>query len=253
MLNRIINKNVESFDVSEKEIENIATRSEGMSLSDIAQIMDLALRAGIRNDQKVDDNILDEALELVRYGEARTDISEDDIKQTAYHEAGHAIIGLYNGNLPNYMSIVSRGDFGGYVATDGLGIHPTKESMLKRICQMLGGRAAELEFGYGLTPGASSDLENATALARKMVCAFGMYPDEIGLAVISADEYIKDEKARNLVNQILSQQLSEARRIIVEKRDVLEELVNALLKSKKKYLTKMDIYSIYNGEELDEG
>lgn len=253
MIKRLVNKNKAAFDISDKEIESLSTRSDGMSLSDIERVFDLALRDSIRNNKLVDDFTIDEALELVRHGEARQNISKEDIKLTAYHEAGHAIIGLHNGDKPNYMSIVSRGGMGGYVYSDGMGNHPTKKRMLERICVMLGGRAAELEFGYGITPSASADLANATELARLMVCCYGMYEEEVGLAVIKAEEYTENEKARALVNKILSEQLLEARRIINEERNALERLVDSLLFSKKKYLTKVDIYNIYIGEKPSEG
>lgn len=248
MIKRLVNKNKAAFAISDKEIESLATRSDGMSLSDIERVVDLALRDSIRNNKLVDDLTIDEAFELVQYGEARQNISKEDIKITAYHEAGHAVIGLHNGDKPNYISIVSRGGMGGYVYTEGIGNHPTKERYLARICIMLGGRAAELEFGYGITPGASTDLAYATDLARLMVCNYGMYEEEVGLAVIKEEEYQVNEKARALVNRILSEQLLEARRIVNEERNAIERLVDALLCSKKKYLTKADIYSIYMGE-----
>lgn len=253
MIKRLVNKNKAAFHISEKEIESLATRSEGMSLSDIERVVDLALRDSIRNNKLVDDFMLDEALELVRHGEARQDISKEDIELIAYHEAGHAIIGLHNGDKPNYISIVSRGEMGGYVSPGEIGSHPTKERLLARICIMLGGRAAELEFGYGITPGASTDLAYATELARLMVCSYGMYEEEVGLAVIKDEEYQTNEKARALVNKILSEQLMEARRIVNEERDAIERLVDSLLCSKKKYLTKADIYNIYMGGKIREG
>jgi cell division protease FtsH len=145
------------------------------------------------------------------------------------------------------MSVVSRGNFNGYVKPENMGEHPTKERMLQRICMSLGGRAAEMECGYGLTPGASSDLKQATTLAKYMVCQYGMYEEEVGLAVISDEELQYNEKARQVINQILSEQLQQARQIVREEKDNLEKLVEAVLASKQKYLTKKDLEELYHG------
>lgn len=103
-------------------------------------------------------------------------------------------------------------------------------------------------FGYGLTCGASSDLKYATNIAADMVCKFGMYEEEIGLAVIGEiklkngeSPYQSDEKAKALINQILSEQLKEAIRIIELNKDAMERLVKAVMESGKKYLTEEEI------------
>lgn len=134
----------------------------------------------------------------------------------------------------------------------------TKKYYLERICSALGGRAAEmvyakekeLEADEGLTHGAAGDLEIATCIAADMVCKYGMYEDEIGLAVIdeiepkaSGIEPKYDEKAKELINRILSEQLKEAIRIIESNKDAMERLVKAVMDNdnKKKYLTKKEI------------
>ena len=104
-------------------------------------------------------------------------------------------------------------------------------------------------YGYGLTAGVSSDLKQATTYVAWMVCEFGMYEEEIGLAVISKDQLHFNEKAEKLINQILSEQLQEAIRIINEKKDALERLAEAVLNSEKKYLTRREIEAAYNGTD----
>ena len=107
-------------------------------------------------------------------------------------------------------------------------------------------------FGYGLTYGPSGDLEYATNIAADMVCKFGMYEEEMGLAVIRRTElktgeadYWYDKKARALINRILSEQLKEAIRIIEMNKDAMERLVKAVMdgenRNKKKYLTGKEI------------
>jgi ATP-dependent Zn protease len=247
ILEKLLSAHRNMFDISEQEVDSITERSAGMSPANIENVIESALREGIRNNCKVDDDMLDDAFERCRYGEENDRDSEKEIRHTAYHEAGHAVVHLHYGNTPSYMSVVSRGNFGGYVKPEKMGEHPTKEKLLQRICMSLGGRAAELECGYGLTPGASSDLQQATNLAKSMVCAYGMYEDEVGLAVISDEELRYNEKAKQVINQILSEQLKQARQIIREERENLERLVEAVLTSKQKYLTKKDLEGLYHG------
>ena len=245
VLNRLIEMHKEMFDISGKEIESIVARSKGLSPADLENVIETALREGIRSGIVIEDGLLDEIFEKCNFGEKFERSSEMEVEHTAYHEAGHAMIELYYGRSPEYMSVVARENFGGYVQPEKIGEHPTKERLLQRICTSLGGRAAELEFGYGLTPGASGDLLSATNLARKMVCEYGMYEEQIGLAVITEEEYQSDAKAKALVNTILKEQLEQARAIINENRDAVIRLVKAVLHSEQKSLTKKDIMKAY--------
>lgn len=252
ILNRLISAHSNMFALTEQEIESILDRSEGMSPAALENIVETALREGIRSDELIDDKMFDDIFEKSKMGEEREIPAEYELKNTAYHEAGHALILLHNGRRPKYMSIVARGTFGGYVKNDNTYVTPSKEFYLQTICMCLGGRAAELEFGYGLTAGASSDIEQATQIAKNMVCRFGMYEDEIGLASISEEELLYHDAAKRLINRILSEQLAQARSIIAEHRDAMERLVAAVMDSGKKYLTEKEIFEAYTGEELSE-
>jgi ATP-dependent Zn protease len=247
ILEKLLNAHKNMFNISEKEVDSLADRSAGKSPANLENVIESALREGIRNNCTVDDDMLDEAFEKSCYGEENDHDSEKEVRHTAYHEAGHAIVHLHYGNTPSYMSVVSRRNFGGYVQWEKLGEHPTKEKLLQLICMSLGGRAAELEFGYGLTPGAASDLKQATDTAKSMVCKYGMYEEEVGLAVISDEELRYNEKAGQVINRILSEQLEQARQIVREERENMEKLVEAVLASKQKYLTKKDLEEIYHG------
>lgn len=248
ILERLVKLHNNMFDITNKELNSIVDRSAGMSPAALENVVETALREGIRSNKKVDDFIFDEVFEKCHYGDVREVDSEDEIKNTAYHEAGHALIYMYYGKKPDYMSIVARGDFGGYVLTTEKTYHPTKEKMLEKICAILGGRAAELEFGYGITPGAASDLKHATLIATKMVCSYGMYEEEVGLAVVSEENLHKYPNAERQVNQILTQQLKIAREIIDKKRDVMERLVHAVMHNEQKYLTQKELLELYYGE-----
>lgn len=249
VLRRLISIHQNMFAVSEDEIRNIAIRSSGMSPSALENVIEAALRDAIRSDTQVDDIILDEAFEKCIYGDAREKKSVAEMRRVACHEAGHALVYMYYGRTPDYMTIVSRGDFGGYVLTTDDKGHPTKEYMLERICAALGGRAAEIEFGYGLTPGASADLETANEIARRMVCRYGMYEEEIGLIIIPEEQVHDYPEAVTLIKKILSEQLKQARYIINKKRKVMEGLMDAVLSSEQKYLTKKELREIYEQEE----
>ncbi len=251
LLEKLIKKQSDKFKISDEELKSIVDRSEGVSPAILEQIIEAALREGIRSGCDIDDDLFDEMFERRTLGEERGDRSQEKIERTAYHEAGHVLIDLYNKRPPAYMSIVARGNHGGYMMPETGERDSTKKYYLERICSALGGRAAEMVFADvlgledGLTHGAACDLEIATRIAADMVCRFGMYEEEIGLAVIGGIELQYDEKAKELINRILSEQLKEAISLIELNKDAMERLVEAVMdkdnKNKKKYLTKEEI------------
>ncbi|MDE6169362.1 MAG: AAA family ATPase, partial [Acetatifactor sp.] len=157
VLEKLIKKQSDMFDVSEEKMESIVDRSERVSPAKLEQVVEADLREGIRSDRIIDDELFDEIFEKCTMGEEKVISSQKEIECTAYHEAGHALIHLYYGEAPSYMSIVARGNHGGYTLTEMEELCPSKEYWLERICAALGGRAAELVFKYGLTSGAASD------------------------------------------------------------------------------------------------
>ena len=229
------------FAVSDEKLESIVDRSARMSPARLEQAVEAALREGIRSGQIIDDDLFDEIFERCGMGEERAVASQKEVACTAYHEAGHALINLYYGDTPSYMSIVARGNYGGYTLTEIREGCPSKKYFLERICAALGGRAAELVFQYGLTSGAAADLRAATGIAADMVCKFGMYEEEIGLAVIGGNGLPYNEKANELINRILSEQMKEAANIIKANRDAMERLVKAVKENGRKYLTGKEI------------
>lgn len=241
LLERNIRKQGDMFDISDEKLDSIVARSERLCPAKLEQAVEAALREGIRSGRVIDDDLFDEIFEQYSMGEEKAVISQKEIESTAYHEAGHVLIHLYYGEAPNYMSIVARGNHGGYTQTEIEEGCPSKEYLLEKICAVLGGRAAELVFKYGLTSGASSDLAAATYIARCMVCELGMYETEIGLAVIGEEEFKYNEKANGLVNRILSEQLKEAVSIIEANQDAMKRLVDAVMRNGKRYLTGKEI------------
>lgn len=173
------------------------------------------------------------------------------MKKTAYHEAGHAYLCWHSGETPSYLTIVARGNHGGYMLhgdTENRGSY-TKTMLLNRIRTALGGRASELVFfgeEEGLSTGASGDLKTATAIAKSIVCNYGMDSD-VGLAVISENELTTGEMAnqvRTAVNNILCKELDTARNILSNNRKAVEKIVEELLH--KNHLSSSEIDSIFS-------
>lgn len=243
-LKKLIEKQGEMFDISDEEMESILERSAGRSPAKLEQVIEAAVREAIRSGCIIDDDLLDEMFEKCIVGEETVAGPQEQIKRTAYHEAGHVLIDLYNGRSPTYMSIVARGEHKGYMLPGTGNGGSTKEYFLECICRCLGGRAAEMVFGYGLTYGPCGDLAHATEIVTDMVCKLGMYEKEIGLAVITKEELRHNEQAKQLINRILSEQLAEAISIIEANQDAVERLVKAVMENGKKYLTKHEIVEV---------
>ena len=222
--------------LTEEHIENIANRSVDMSLAELESVFELALRDAIKaKDFIVDDKCFDNAFESFNNGEVKKrDISQ--IERTARHEAGHAVISWLAGDKPSYLTIVARGDHGGYMQHSSdiemKGVL-TKDELLSRIRTALAGRAAEVEYygeKDGISTGASSDLHGATRTAEHMICYCGM-DTEIGLSTVdlsrAGDEY--NTRIRERVNAILEQEYNNARSLISKNRNAINALVDALL------------------------
>ena len=248
MLGRLLEKHGDRFRIPPAEMEGLVTHFAGISFARLENIMEAALREAVRSGIPVDHIRLYETFDEMSMGEARGGVPLEEMRRVAYHEAGHALISLAHNMIPNYMSIVARGSYGGYVANGSAG-DGTKESTLKMIRISLGGRAAETVCGYGLSSGASSDLKKATQLAAGMVCSLGMYEEEFGLAVVPKEEFYNNEKARALVGRILSEQSEKAVEIISGNREALERLVDAVMNSRTQSLTKKEIVVAYEGRE----
>ena len=219
--------------LSDEALENIAMRAAGLSLADLSQIFEMALRSAIRTHGSVTDGSLEEAFETYTGGDAKKH-SEAELLRTARHEAGHALLCYAGGEVPAYVTIVARGDHGGYMQhadREGKGVY-TKEELLASIRTALGGRAAELVcYGNegGLTTGASGDLAAATRTAERMICDFGM--DALfGLAVASEEEKrAMYPEIRKRLNEVLEGALSDAVALIEKRRATLDALAAALL------------------------
>lgn len=238
------------FDIGEHDIDNLAVRTAGMSLSDLDSIFEFALRQALRAElNKVKADILDEAFETYVNGEKKN-WSEAEVERVARHEAGHAFLCWQSGETPSYLTIVARSDHGGYMqhdSTEKKTIY-TKDELLSRIRVALGGRAAEIvcygECG-GVSTGASGDLVSATAIAERIVCSYGMV-DECGLAVSDPRTLRSGDVAkevRKAVNKLLSEQMAQAIEKIRANKDMLDVLSNELMQ--KSHLSANEISELF--------
>ena len=224
-----------AFDVSEEKLENIAVRSTGMSLALLESVFELALRSSIRDGScKVTDKVLDEAFETFNHGEEK-EWNEAHLERVARHESGHAFLCWQSGETPSYLTVVARGNHGGYMRHDdnsGKSIY-TREELLAKIRTSLGGRAAELVYygpEDGVSTGASGDLQSATYYAQQILCTFGMDAD-FGLAVVDPKAMQIGSIAPDVrleVNKILAREMEKSVQLIEQNKAAVDALVDVL-------------------------
>ena len=235
------------------ELRRIAERTPGFSGADLANLMNEGAILSARRDKKqISMDELYESIEKVLLGPERKShiLSEKEREVTAYHEAGHALVAhlLPDADPIHKISIISRGQAAGYTLKI-----PTEDRRMHRLAEFradmamsLGGYVAEQEvFGRSnLTTGASSDLRQATRLARSLVTDFGM-SDKLGPRTYGEKEEMiflgkeiheqrdYSEKTAELIDSEISAMISEAKdtavKIINERRKDLDKIVEALL------------------------
>ena len=177
----------------EVDLGSLASATPGMVGADLANLVnEAALLAARRNHHQVSREDLTDALERIVLGaERKVMLSEDDRRRTAYHESGHAIVGmLTQGADPvRKVSIIPRGQALGvtFAAPDADRFNFDERHLMAQIKVALGGRTAEeLIFG-DLTTGAESDIQQLTRIARHMVGRWGMSPAIGPIAVLPSD------------------------------------------------------------------
>ena len=239
----------------EVDLRRIAQATPGFSGADLANALnEAALLAARRHENEIHQPDLEDAVEKVVAGPERKSrrLREEEKRRVAYHETGHALVAAYSqGADPVHkISIIPRGRAAlGYtlqLPADDQFLR-TRSQLLDRVRGMLGGRAAEEVVFHEVTTGAENDLDHATALARQMVCIFGM-SEAIGLARCahpqngmlwpgtegSFQRDCSEHTAQAIdeeVKKILGETYADAKGILVEHRDQLERVANELLKS----------------------
>ena len=253
-------------------LENLAKRTPGFSGADLENLLnEAALLAVRRNKAKITMSEIDEATDRVLMGPAKTShkYSEEDRKLVAYHEAGHAVIGLKldNANDVQKVTIIPRGSAGGYnmMVPSVEKLCSTKTDLLEEITGLLGGRTAE-EVVFGeITTGAHNDFEKATKIARAMVTEYGMsdlgplqFEQKEGSVFLGRDynksQHFSNEVANEIdmeMRKIINNCHDKATTIIKENRDLLKLIADSLLEYET--LTKEQIdYLVENGKMPEE-
>ncbi len=232
------------------DLEAVARRTPGFSGADLANVLNEAALLTARTNARVIDNAaLDEAIDRVIAGpQKRTRLMNDQEKKiTAYHEGGHALVAaaMRHTDPVTKVTILPRGRALGYtmVMPTEDKYSTTRNELLDQLAYALGGRVAEEIVFHDPTTGASNDIEKATAMARKMVTQYGM-SERVGAIKLGSAGHepflgrdmgherdysegvaqIVDEEVRKLIEAAHD----EAWEVLVEYRQVLDDLVLAL-------------------------
>ena len=254
------------------ELKDLAKGTPGLSGADLANICNEAALLAARDDSdKVAMFHFEAAKDKIMLGAERRSLvlTDSERKLTAYHEAGHAVIGLRLPGLDplHKVTIVPRGSALGLTASlPQEDRHSyTKEWLEGQLGMLFGGRVAE-EMIFGpekITTGAGNDIERATAMARQMVTRFGM-SDVIGLMAIGQPDKevflgrelvqrrdVSEHTAQQVdqeIKRVLDEAQERARSILADHRDLLECIAQALLE--RETLDATDIGLLNAGEEL---
>jgi cell division protease FtsH len=241
------------------DLERIAQTTPGMVGADIANLVnEAALLAARRAHEQVAQADFTDALEKIVLGtERKVVMSEEDRRRTAYHEGGHAIVGMLTpGADPvRKVSIIPRGQALGVTLStpDDDRFNYSEAELRGKIKVSLGGRVAEEVVFGNITTGAESDIQQVTRIARAMVGRWGM-SDEVGpLTVIPQDGQTPllpgadepSEATQQLVDRevrrIVEESLDEVRELLTENRERLDGLAAALLE--RETLDQPDAYA----------
>lgn len=254
---------------SDVSLANLAKRTPGFSGADLANVLNEgAILAVRKNEAKVTMTDLDEAIDRVMMGPAKKSkkYTEKDKILVAYHEAGHAVIGLKleDADMVQKVTIIPRGDAGGYnlmTPREEKYFH-RKSEFIAQITGLLGGRTAEeIQFGE-ISAGAVNDIEKLTEIAKNMVRVYGMsslgpiqYADSQGNVFLGRD-YTKgsdysagvaaeiDKEVRAIVDECHEN----CRKILTENKDLLDLIANNLYEHET--LTNEEITNLMNYGQL---
>ena len=245
------------------DFEEVAQRIPGFSGADIENLLnEAALLVARDNRNEITTHDIDEAIDRVMMGPAKRSktISEKEKKLVAYHEAGHAVIGLKleDASVVQKVTIIPRGQFGGYnlFTPKEEKYNPTKTELIEQITGLLGGRVAEEIMFNEITTGAYNDIQRATKIARAMVAEYGMsdlgpiqYEQQSGNVFLGRD-YLKERNFSDVVaheidgevRKIIFQCHDKAKNVITENMELLTNIAEYLIKVET--LNKSDIDEI---------
>ena len=252
---------------SDVSLEAVAKRTPGFSGAQLENVLNEAAILSVRQNHAYITSLdIDEAIDRVMAGPAKkTKIMPEKRKKiVAYHESGHAVIGLkepYAGKVEK-ITIIPRGEAEGYVlyTPNDDGYLQTKNELTARIVSSLAGRASEEIFFDDVTTGAVADIESATNVARAMVTRFGMSTlgpikyEQSQSEIFLGRDYGAASKVSGAVaheidvevRKIIHECLEKAKQILIENKDLLILIAEALLKYETITADEIDFLVKYN-------
>ena len=261
--NKILDKKV--------TLENLAKRTPGFSGADLENLLNEAALLAVRKNKKnISMTEIDEATDRVLMGPAKVTrkYTDKEKKLVAYHEAGHAVLGLKldGANEVQKITIIPRGNAGGYtmMLPKEETFNYTKKELLESICGLLGGRVAEEITFNEITTGAHDDFKKATKIARKMVTEYGMSNlgpmmyDEPSENTFLGRDYTKNQNFSDFVaheiddemRSIINSCYDKTKKIITENKDLLKLIAETLLEEET--ITKEQIEYLVEHGHLEE-
>ena len=235
----------------EADLASLARATPGFTGADLENLVnEAAILAARRNKKSIGQPEMEEAIERVVMGPERKSrlISEEEKRIIAYHEAGHAVVAnaIAEADPVQKVTIVGRGQAGGvtWFRPNEDRILMSRKKMMATLAYALGGRAAEELIFDDITSGASNDIEQVTRMARAMVTRLGMSSDLGPMVYGQAQELVflgreiseqrdySDDVANQIdreVRKLIDEAYGQARAILAEYREKLDEIANRLL------------------------
>ena len=245
-------------------LKDLAKKTIGYSGADLENILnEAAIMAAQDGDKEIGQDDIDEAFLKVKLGRKKNkETEEEDLRKTAYHEAGHAIVSKFTpGSDPvEQVSIIPRGMTGGVTVYIPEKERRTlyKNQMLAWLRSGVGGRAAEEIFLDDISSGASADIEQATELAKEMVMKYGM-SEKLGMVKYGdMDETshlgykygggrdFSEETAKTIdaeVKRLIDEAYVDAKKVLTEQKEYVEKLVDLLLE--KEVVTREEFEELF--------
>jgi cell division protease FtsH len=218
--------------ISQIDFHQLAQQTTGMSGAQLAAVLNEASILTVRNQKEmITMKELEEAIDRVLMGPAKKSIKydEEERKMVAYHEAGHAVIGLKleHAQKVQKITIIPRGRAGGYnlMIPEKETFFSSKKRMISQITSYLGGRIAEELMFDDISNGAYDDFRQATSIAKAMVTKYGM--SDLGVSQYSefSDKKLIDKEIKKIVETCYKQ----AQEIISQNKSLLDKIVSLLL------------------------
>ncbi len=255
---------------SDVDFKNLARLTSGFTGADIENLLNEAAILAARNNRKIINmSDINEGINKVIAGPQKKSrvVTEHDKRITAYHESGHAIVAklLPHCDEVNEVSIIPRGMAAGYTITrpDNDDNHVTRGKLMDEIAMMLAGRVAEEIVLQDISTGASNDIQRASSIARKMVTEWGMSPlgtiylgnpeHEVFLGRDFNQQAMSPETAAKVdaeMKNILDECYETARKIIVDHRELLDNMVKILFEKETIFQSEVDM--LFDGKSPEE-